>query len=71
MQHLNTNANLAKPDDIYDILIHAHDGLSKAQSDALNARLILILFNHIGDEAIIREVIALAQASGVRKPVTI
>lgn len=50
-----------KPDDIYEALIAAHNGLTKEQSDALNARLILILINHIGDEAIIREAMTLAQ----------
>jgi Protein of unknown function (DUF2783) len=42
MHGLKTLPNLSKPDDVYDILIKAHEGLSKAQSDALNARLILI-----------------------------
>ena len=62
MQNLKTNANITKPDDVYELLIHTHDGLTKDQSDALNARLILILLNHIGDEAIIREALALAQS---------
>ena len=61
MQKLITTANIAKPDDLYEMLIHAHDGLSKAQSDAFNARLILIFMNHIGDEMVIREALALAQ----------
>lgn len=68
---LTTRANIARPDDVYDMLIRAHDGLSKAQSDALNARLVLILVNHIGDEAIIRDAIALAQnSSGDRQSVS-
>ncbi len=61
MQSLNTASNLAKPDDVYETLINAHDGLSKSQSDALNARLILILLNHVGDAAIINEAVALAK----------
>ena len=46
---LNLNANLKEPDRFYAALIEAHDGLSKAESDAFNARLILLLANHIGD----------------------
>ncbi len=63
MQNLKTKPNIAKPDDVYEALIAAHSGLTKDQSDALNARLILILMNHIGDEVIIREALALAQSS--------
>lgn len=37
---LNLQPNLKSPDDAYAMLLEAHEGLSKAQSDALNARLI-------------------------------
>lgn len=47
--------NLPDGDDFYDELLRAHDNLDKPQSDALNARLILILCNHIGDRDVIRE----------------
>lgn len=63
MPTLTTKANIARPDDVYDLLLRAHDGLSKAHSDALNARLMLILMNHIGDETVLRDAIALAQSS--------
>jgi len=63
MAHLNTSANIAGPDDFYAELLATHEGLSKAESDALNARLILILANHIGDRAVLSE--ALAAASHV------
>ncbi|MFB2530536.1 DUF2783 domain-containing protein [Paracoccus sp. p4-l81] len=53
--------NLTGPDDLYADLLAAHDGLSKAQSDALNARLILILMNHIGDAAVLRAAIQAAR----------
>ncbi len=36
-------------DDFYNALIHAHEGLSEEQSHALNARLILLMANRIGD----------------------
>lgn len=60
MTALNTAANLTAPDDFYDALLSAHDGLTKAQSDALNARLILILANQIGDLSVLRAAIAAA-----------
>ena len=60
MTNLITAPNLAHPDDIYAMLLTAHDGLAKNQSDALNARLILILCNQIGDQAVISQALALA-----------
>ena len=53
---LNLNPNISDPDGFYDTLIKAHEGLTKDQSDAYNARLILVLANHIGD----RDVLAAA-----------
>ena len=47
-------------DDFYQALIEAHRGLSDEESLALNARLILLLSNHIGDLAVLREALALA-----------
>ena len=47
-------------DDFYQYLIDAHRDLSDAQSQKLNARLILLLANHIGDLAVLREAIAAA-----------
>lgn len=46
---LNTDPNIAQPDDFYQALIDAHAGLTDAQSAALNARLVLLLANQIGD----------------------
>jgi hypothetical protein len=59
---LITRPNLARPDETYARLIAAHEGLDEAASHALNARLILILMNHIGDEAVLAEAMALARA---------
>lgn len=64
MAKLDTSRNLARPDDLYALLIQAHEGKTKAQSDALNARLILLLMNHIGDEAVIAEALRLAEGAG-------
>lgn len=52
---LRRTLNLAKPDDVYNALIDAHKGLSDEECRAFDARLILLLLNHIGDEAVIRE----------------
>lgn len=57
---LTLDANLAAPDDLYEVLVSAHEGLTKEDSDALNARLILILMNQIGDPETIRAAIAAA-----------
>lgn len=48
---LTLTPNIPDPDGFYDALLQAHQDLSKEQSDAFNARLILILANHIGDRA--------------------
>jgi hypothetical protein len=50
-------------DDFYENLIDAHQGLSDEQSEALNARLILLLANHIGDLTVLREALQKARAS--------
>ena len=61
MGHLNTSRNVARADDVYQMLIDAHEGKTKEESDAFNARLILTLMNHIGDEAVIAEALAVAE----------
>lgn len=58
---LITTPNLKRPDESYARLIETHAGLDEAESHALNARLILILMNHIGDEAVLAEAMALAR----------
>jgi hypothetical protein len=55
MSELITKANIARPDDFYAELIGLHEGRSKEDSDALNARLILLLANHIGNMGILRQ----------------
>ena len=64
MSDLMTAPNIADADGAYAALIGAHDGLSEAESHALNARLILILANHIGDEKVLRGALELARQSG-------
>ena len=49
-------------DDFYQLLIDTHRDLSDEQSARLNARLILLLANHIGDIAVLREAMRIARA---------
>jgi hypothetical protein len=65
---LNTEPNIARPDDFYQALIDAHAGLTDAQSAALNARLILLLANQVGDLVTLREAIAAARAENGTSP---
>lgn len=48
-------------DDFYEALIDTHQGLSDEQSLAVNARLILLLANHIGDISILKEAMQIAR----------
>ena len=50
---LTLTPNIPDPDGFYDELLLAHEGLGGEESTALNARLVLILANHIGDRAIL------------------
>jgi hypothetical protein len=50
-------------DDFYESLINTHHGLSDEASRALNARLVVLLANHIGDLAVISQALAAARAS--------
>ncbi|HTP82736.1 MAG TPA: DUF2783 domain-containing protein [Alphaproteobacteria bacterium] len=58
---LRTESAFANPDDFYDALIAAHRDLTEAQSAELNAKLILLMANHIGDLDVIREALAAAR----------
>lgn len=66
MSDLNLKRNLKDPDGFYANLMAVHDGLSKAESDAFNARLILILANHIGDEHLLAHALHVASDVGPR-----
>ena len=48
-------------DDFYEMLISTHRDLSDEQSELLNARLILLLANHIGDIGTLRQALTLAR----------
>lgn len=53
---------LSDPDGVYEALIRAHEGLSEAQSHALNARLALLMANEIGDAERLKALFAIARA---------
>ena len=60
---LDTETNIQQPDEFYQALIDAHAGLTDEQSAALNARLVLLLANQIGDLNTLRQAIAAARAT--------
>ena len=73
MKELITHANFGIPgqtplqaftpgDDFYEWLIEAHRDLSDEQSRLVNARLVLLLANHVGDLRVLREALAAARA---------
>ena len=59
---MKIEAQWSDADGFYERLLDAHQGLSKAESDALNARLILLLANQIGDAVILADCIAAASS---------
>lgn len=64
MSDLITIPNLTDADGFYEALIAAHDGLTPEQSTALNARLILLLANHIGDHETLLSALVRARKTG-------
>ena len=60
--------NLKDPDGLYAAILDAHADLSEKESIALNARLVLLLANHIGDEEVVREALTIAHQSIDEKP---
>ncbi len=62
---LDTQPHLQACDDFYEALISSHNGLTPPESHAMNARLILLLANHIGDQATLLHALKLARGSTV------
>lgn len=58
---LSTTSNFTDPDAAYRLIVEVHRGLGDAQSADLDAALVLILANHIGDLDVLQEAIALAK----------
>jgi hypothetical protein len=57
---LRRTLNLARPDDVYNAIVDAHRDLTDEQCRAFDARLILLLANHVGDD-VLREALAAAR----------
>jgi len=64
MTELISATNISDPDGFYAELLALHDGRDKADSDAINARLVMILANHIGDRQVLRQAFELAAGVG-------
>ena len=60
---LVTTSQFKDPDTAFVMLVEARRGLSEQAAVALDARLVLILANHIGDIDVLKEAIALARQS--------
>ena len=58
---LSTEGVLDRADDVYNALIDMHEGLTPEQSQVVDAKLILLLVNHVGEFEVLREAIALAR----------
>lgn len=58
---LITTPHFSAPDDFYEALIDAHRDLPVEQSHALNARLVLLLANHIGTPSVLRQALDAAR----------
>ena len=59
---LKLDPNIPRADDFYEALIEAHRGLTREESALVNAKLILLLANQIGDYDILTQAIAKARA---------
>lgn len=62
MAALKRDLNLPRPDDVYNMIVDAHKGLDETQCKAFDARLILLLANHVGDVDAVREAVDAARA---------
>jgi hypothetical protein len=61
LSFLTTRPNISAPDDFYQELVDMHRDLSEEQSALVNAKLILLLANHVGDLAVLREAMRVAR----------
>jgi len=68
MTELVTDPNLEQPDDFYERLVGAHRGLDDAQSAMVNAKLVLLLANHVGDARVLEQAIAAAREDVAPSP---
>jgi hypothetical protein len=67
MSYFFVDQNIEAPDDFYEMIINAHDGLSNSDSRLLNANLILLLANQVGKVEILEEAISVARKSVIER----
>ncbi|WP_422366941.1 DUF2783 domain-containing protein [Pelagibius sp.] len=60
-QHLRDDPRIAAPDEFYEALTALHRDLAFEESAKVNAKLVLLLANHIGDMNVLREAISAAR----------
>lgn len=70
MPKLNLEPNLTDPDAFYEALTDVHRRCTPETSERINARLVLLLANHVGDVEMLREAIEIAAASDRRVTAT-
>ena len=58
---MKTDPNIAAPDTFYEAWVAAHEGLSDAESADLDARLVLLLANQVGDLQVLLDCVAAAR----------
>jgi hypothetical protein len=68
MSKLITASQFSNPDEAYVALVDARRGLREASAAELDAKLVLILANHIGDLDVLKEAIALATRTRGTEP---
>ena len=60
---MKTDANIPDPDGFYEAWVAAHEGLSDEESADLDARLVTLLANQIGNQEVLLTCIAAARAA--------
>jgi predicted ArsR family transcriptional regulator len=68
MKALTIEPNMGRPDDFYEALVEAHRDLTDEQSQALNAALILLLANHVGELEVLRDALRRARKTVTDNP---
>jgi hypothetical protein len=63
MTRLDLSPRLSDPDGLFEVLVEAHGGLAPEASRRLDARLVLLLANHIGDVEVVKQAISAAMAA--------
>ena len=67
IEKLRTELGVKNPDDFYAKLIELHEGLSSEESHKINAKVILMLANHIGDTDVLYEILEYVKADSDSK----